>query len=721
MTPSELVKLLTERPPLPPSGPEMRSYTPSHEEQLHNWIKDITGSDKLAQAATYGSPVGMGAMMADQAAAGDLQGLAMAAMPIPGAGRATKSGKSAAKALADAIKPKGRRAAITAMNLREMSPEAAMEIARTEQHIIPQTDGGFVGAPAPIKSRADIDAMRNKYDDLVEGGQGGADWYWRTHAGVKEIAGSDPKRQHLLAEEYGITSPQSNPDTNMGFAMNLHNAYELGAPAKIAKTGQQAREYNAARDEGRDMKLGKKTGVFAGHVDPTKESPTTPANDIWQARAFGYTGRMDPKQNGMNKPFDRALTPQEHSFLDSEALLAVDRANKKQLGGRSNWTVGEIQASPWVRSKATGLMERYGLSDAEALKEARKTFIDSHDKYTAHATYEMTPGSLTGHHTDLIGSPERDAFSADPRAQWTNDENRDILYDALGMYQRPTLDATGVYTAPGGVLENNPAHVARPMVGFHAPVEGMTKTGKVKKGPREVHPNSRAAMNIAEANRAYFSAQNAGAWSKPIAGSGKPNAIMLEGTGGPLSPKQIEDLQFHGENRFGTPNAVDYGDNAVLANFGGDVDPKALSRALKSEQNEGLFDWIAPGVEAKPARMDSGYLGYEDAWASGKPGAVTAQLMQHMDDNAAGAPAAASRLENDPAFKQKVLDLYDQSVERHAMTMGDSKPNQLLQNARRIFAEEGYAGLRAAIDKGIVPAAVAIPFVQALNDGNLER
>jgi hypothetical protein len=704
MTPSELAKALTERPPIPETGPEMRAYTPTHQEQLQNWVKDITGSDKIAQAILYGSPIGMGTMMADQAAAGDLQGLAMAAMPIPGAGRVTKSGKSAAKALADAIKPKRR--AIGEMNLREMSPEAAMEIARTEQHIIPQTDGGFVGAPAPIKSRADIDAMRNNYDDLVEGGQGGADWYWRTHAGVKEIAGSDPKRQHLLAQEYGITSPQSNPDTNMGFAINLHNAYELGAPAKIAKTGQQAREYNAARDEGRDMKLGKKTGVFAGHVDPTRESPTTPANDIWQARAFGYTGNTG--KNGTRMAFDRALTPQEHSFLDSEALLAVDRANQKKLGGRSNWTVGEIQASPWVRSKATGLMERYGLSDTEALKEARKTFIDSHDKYTAHATYEMTPGTLTGHHTDLIGSPERDAFSADPRAQWTNSENRDILYDALGMYQRPTLDATGVYTAPGGMLENNPAHVARPMIGFAG-----------KSGEREVHPNSRAAMNIAEANRAYFSAQNAGAWSKPIQRNKKPNAIMLEGTGGPLSPKQIEDLQFHGENRFGTPNAVDYGDNAVLANFGGDVDPKALSRALKSEQNEGLFDWIAPGVEAKPARMDSGYLGYEDAW--GTPDAATKQLLAYMDENAAMAPAAASRLENDPALKQKLLELFDQSVERHAMTMGDSKPNELLQNARQIFALGGYDGLRAAIGKGLLPAAVAMPFAQALSGANSER
>ena len=72
--------------------------------------------------------------------------------------------------------------------------------------------------------------------------------------------------------------------------------------------------------------------------------PTTGTNDIWHARGFGYTN----KDGGT---FSRALSAQEHRFLDYETMLAVARARDRNLGGRSDWKAGEIQAAPWVAGK----------------------------------------------------------------------------------------------------------------------------------------------------------------------------------------------------------------------------------------------------------------------------------------------------------------------------------------------------------------------------------
>ena len=108
---------------------------------------------------------------------------------------------------------------------------------------------------------------------------------------------------------------------------------------------------------------------------------------------------------------------------------------------------------------------------------------------------------------------------------------RDAIYDALGMYQRETQPATGIYQSPGGPLEINPANVARPMVGF---------TGET--GARSVDPASRAMMTGAEAARAYIDAQNAGAWSMPILNQRGMTSLAIP-TDRPLSLLEICQLR----------------------------------------------------------------------------------------------------------------------------------------------------------------------------------
>jgi hypothetical protein len=644
-------------------------------------------------------------------------GMATVLPIVPGAGKAVGAGAKTAKKVGGKISgllsaaPKGRRAAITATNLRQLPFEEAAMVAESEQHIIPKVigsvdEGGFVGAPAWVRTRDDLIQMRAKMDEQIESGISGGDWYPRAQAGIAEIAGSYPAKQHLLSQEIALTSAQANPDTNLGFVLSGHNAYEAGAPVTKGniRTGQQARTYIKGRAEG-EIGLGRKTGIYGQHLDPTMEDPATGTNDIWHARLFGYTNP------GTEVPFNRFLSAQQHAFMDAETILAVQRANARKMGGRSDWTAGEIQAAPWVAGKARGLMEKYPgrfPTFELAMAEASKTYPDFFNKYAANATYEMTPGRMTGHHPALVDAPlsERMGFSTDPRAAWTNEEGRDIIYDALGMYQRPTQRATGVYQPPtGGPLENNPAFVARPMVGF---------TGKT--GNREVDPSSAAMMSGAEAARAVLSGQGAGAWSKPVYGN-KPslrNAITLTHDK-PLTPDEIAMLKSIGMEQYGAPDVVDYGKGAAMASFGGDIDQNAIRRDLMWDANmtrgvgdesilQDRFRQVLPGTKASTAHMQGDYLGFEDAWTQGEgSGAVTRQLQEYL--TRPDAPQLIERLDASPELRQKALQLLDQSNERWAMEMDPARRD--LQNLRQIFADSGFVGVFDALKKGGVALPVA--------------
>ena len=182
-----------------------------------------------------------------------------------------------------------------------------------------------------------------------------------------------------------------------------------------------------------DIKLGPKTGIYGGHMDPTRASPTTGTNDIWHARALGYT---TPE----GKPWESALTPQQHSWMDAETVLAVDRANQAGVGGRTDWTPGEIQAAPWVAGKGRGLEKSRGMTPEEGLAEASKTYPDYAPSFTANATHEMTPGRQTGHLPGIANADQatRDQFAEGPRNWWQDEQGRDVLYDAQGAYVGPS-------------------------------------------------------------------------------------------------------------------------------------------------------------------------------------------------------------------------------------------------------------------------------------------
>ena len=391
------------------------------------------------------------------------------------------------------------------LNLRERPLDEAIEVARTERHIKKQTDGNYVGAPASVRSEQGIQEMRDNFDAQVIGGVLGADWYQRAREGIRLMRGGGPrskKARQQTAEELAVFSAQADPDPNLGWQIQVNNAWAAGVtPLPMARTPLQTQKVEVSRTSGEPVKLGQKTGVYGKGLNPDIPFTTTGTNDIWHGRAFGYT-------NADGSTFSRGFSPQEHAFLDAETVLAVDRMNQIKLGGRDDWTAPEIQAAAWVfakgKSKFEDLPDKFASMD-DAVKWASETYPDIFPKYTMHATSESMPGQGTGHFPGLLTAKKEVKEAYSKAASWEDEEGRDVIFDELGLNVLPSKVATGAYMNPAGQFETNRAVVQKPMVSL-LDDEG----GKI------VDPISEDLVNIGQGIRGYFDMQNMSAAHKAI-------------------------------------------------------------------------------------------------------------------------------------------------------------------------------------------------------------
>lgn len=598
--------------------------------------------------------------------------------------------------------------AITAVSLREMPLPQAIESAQSGRHIIPKTGGGFVGAPHSAQSQADIDMIRQKFDADVEAGAAGADWYPRAQEWIKQVAGNDPARQSELARNLALFSAQADPKGNLGFSITArNNAIMNMTPMSsegqegVVRTGQQWRTYKDAYDEApygdnpmighnggpslltQPIKLGKKTGIYAGHMDPTQTNPTTGTNDIWHARALGY-------ETPEGKPWESALTAQQHAWMDAETVLAVDRANKAKIGGRSDWTPGEIQAAPWVTGKGRGLVEKSKgrLSEEEGMAEAAKTYPDHTPFYTGYGQHEAVPGKSTGHLPNITfgGQQVRDDYSNLAGSFWKNNEGKDIPYEAQKAYVQPTRDMVGLFDG-----DINIGQSAQPLVSYSGP-----------SGRRVLEPASYQLLRGTEALRGVMDAQDAAGSIATIPGQkmSHANAFKLsdpasqsrEGVGNIL--KQAEGTSM--------PNLVNTGSGGnILTNFDPDA-PTGVSRQQKKEMLSAF-----PGAE--PVRREGTYVDYTNEWKKGVGSdAVTRKMLGEITD-------AQQMALDTPEVRQAVLAKFDRDRLVAAKTGGNVRPD--LQNLREDFAKGGFELIKSNLSKGLYPAAAFTAFMPYLAGG----
>lgn len=635
-------------------------------------------------------------------------------------------GKPAAKALkAGAKKLKG---ILNTPDLRGLSTKDAIAEALGEPHLIKGPDGQYVGAPRGFKTKQRVNKQRGYFDAEVEKGLDGADWYERARDFNREVSGPDQYTQSLAAGEQALMSAQAAPDANLNWAIGLRNRYNSGNPAEQMRTGAQARNYNQARDTfegsmighngGPPMEgaptgkpsLGKKTGIYGQGLDPNSVHATTGTNDIWHARQLGYT-------NSDGGQFSRALSPQEHRSMDYETMLAVDRANKSNLGGRSDWQAHEIQAAPWVAGKAQGIVDKSGGKKTleEGMAEATKTYPDYQQKYTVNVPMEQVPGAGTGIADALIGKnyATRKQFTDD--ATWIDPATgRDtMLNDVLqggtkaDGYMMPTQRGTGAYVNPEGVTETNPVDVARPM-------SELVFTGKTEK---DIPEYMKSTLTGTQAARGAIDGQWGSPWSKVIPSSGGPKTGLDVKIGKQPSAAQVEAAaQLANKHGFEVMTNADSG--VSFAKFGDDgkVVARDLNKALKGEFGTELKS-IFPGADIQRGKYTGDYVDYSEGGAfaaenAGK-GIVTKQMFAKLGDMKKAAPQFYDSLMNSEgvALKAKAnlarLDKWQATLgdtqrddyKRLLSIVGDKKLSGLEDYVKKY----GYAGLPAVALAAVLP------------------
>ncbi|MHC4917471.1 MAG: hypothetical protein ACYTGB_18490, partial [Planctomycetota bacterium] len=434
--------------------------------------------------------------------------------------------------------------------------QEAIEIANTGAHLKVGNDGGYVGAQW-IKGPEELVAMRGRFDDLVDQGfeAGGADWYIRTQDGIRLVSrGAASERR--IGREWGATSRQRTPETNLDMGVGAHNAANVGdRPLKLYDEASREGFIAESRGTGQ-VSGGPKLDPYTSNITPGGIG-ILPANDIWMHRLIGGTG---------------APTSGGHTFLDAETMLAVERANERALGGRTDWTGAEIQAASWVAIKGRDLFakKKGRWTMEQALAEASKSYPDYFPKHTYRSTMESTPGApghLPAVQRGSYAEQEAYAAAADPWVQ----EGDDILLRGGGLDLQPGTGGRMVGTYEG---VTSPGEYGEALVGFAT-------------DPRRMGVSERAAAQKLEAFRAVVDGQRAGAGHYTMP-EGQPGvkATELQGvealTERALTPDEMKRFEAVAAQRGGLEFVSNTGPRAI-AQFDGPV-----ARATETSIREAL-------------------------------------------------------------------------------------------------------------------------------------
>lgn len=679
-------------------------------------------------------------------------------MPVGGSiksvgGKAAREAKIAKKVAAfeagkktGSIKAvKGKRVKVDPDFLRQMQAEqgqdAVLDFARADKHLKPDGAGGYVGAPRHVQSHQAKTQMRKEFDkqfsdgvNLLKQADPGRTGTWYDRAKSAQAMTNEPWQLPRSLEQHGVYSAGVSPETELAFALKHHNSRIQGGKAR-AYRGPGAKTLDSAVSENRPAKLAFKIGEYHDKNDPRLPNDGLfGVNDFRAAQSWGYTNKNKAGEMG---PWQGGVTGTMHPVMDGETALAVSRANKAGVGGRTDWQGPHLQEVPWVLNKADdiysrGKNARFKGPDGHnlALREANNTFEDYLYKHTASATHEAIPGKSTGHVPSLLGAddatkeaytnagrwdveaPEVNGLLDDPLQAGIGAGRRDALYSAAGYRQLPSIRATGAYPNSAGQFETNPMTIARPLVDF--------PTG----GGGQIAPDTLKSVSAIERARATWDAQEAGAANLPntmAATKGKNSLVFdtrgIQGgnatTGVVPSGDQLEAahrlLQAEGlDNSWGV-TATSRG--MSLFPFNPDMDAAAAGKVLRKIKPK--MQAVVPGAQAQGARNSApvyvpgiGKWG-DDGIVPTAPfsGEATAGL---LDEMVTAPPALARNLGED----EGVRSILRQKIARDAALPG---ARQDIQNMRSFFAEADWPKAVEMMRAGMKPAAALAALGYSLN------
>ena len=224
--------------------------------------------------------------------------------------------------------------------LRDRRIDEAIPIAREEPHLVKSgkdSGGLYVGGPPNVKKYEDLQAIRAKFDKGVEAGAGGADWFERTRGDINQVTGGEPVANKWMSRQHSMWSGGVSPEHELAFVLRENNASIAGSPHKAFRQWQHEKHVEAVQNKDSSRyPLGYKTEEYQKHIEPLPPGANVDPRNL----ATGVTDFRSARQHGYTDPYN--LTSSQHTFIDYENALAVDRARRGNLAGRSDWTGEEI-------------------------------------------------------------------------------------------------------------------------------------------------------------------------------------------------------------------------------------------------------------------------------------------------------------------------------------------------------------------------------------------
>ena len=600
----------------------------------------------------------------------------------------------------------GRALTDIAPDIRNMPVDQGIAQARTEQHLVPAGNvgrSGYIGGPPDVQTYEDLVQRRAQVDAYIDQHLGGADWYDRSRAGTNEATGGDPQMNRWMTALHGSMSAGVSPASETAFALRESGSRVAGEPMRGQY--QNASDAFSRAIDANDPSLmqgGPKTLEYASHVNPNQPSyaPTaTGVNDFRYGNLWGYRPADAEMREG-----ELSFGAPQHRWLDYETALAADRANQRQLGGRTDWTGEQIQAVPWVTQKSEDL----GIP----FEEANKTAPDFYPNYQVSATFEAQPGRRLAESGHLPGSvdmtPEqREAYANAPGSDWTDPTGRDVIYGGgrvgdtgVGVPTLPTLTGTGRYGD-----ETNPQRIARPIVPMRTS-SAADRMPDVPLGTKDLYPYTTNFLNTGEYIRTLMDANEMGGWTKTIDKQppGATNSVFV-----PLArdakPEEMDALAKAGEP-FGLPHVNSTAGGLTVQNFDG-------APTLKPKQRNALIDAIgdaAPDDAGDPRMVRSVTGSATPAYTT--PGAFTATEALLGPDYMGRNPATWDFFANNKG----IGSVAGQLAQRDASLPSEiGQQGQDFWNLRMLAAADpGSDGLtwadrlKSAVQQRAVPASVTV-------------
>jgi len=544
------------------------------------------------------------------------------------------------------------------------------------------TTGQYVGAPPGVDSPQKLGAMVNNYVNAMQEGLPGRNFYVDSSKDVFARTGNNPIEADLFNQNLAALSRANNVAGNTAMSAKGHIQAVTGEPVLTGRfPSRDSPPLQAMYDAGQADYLGHKRDPFATQlgVAYAPERIGRGVNDMHEAELMGY-------------PSGAVGGATQHAFMDEIRQRAIERANREKLGGFSDWNTGNAQAAAWSGNK----IRRGDILPGEAAR----SYADYLPLQEANATYEAVSSPATGHLQGLLNAPfdTRSAYTADVRGSWnTSPSGRDIGYTAARMLPGETVNTVGRFKDTA-----NPAMVARPVTGTYTTADKS----------RALTPGSVQALNAVEAARAYFDVQEAGAWHKllPAKSAADYSGASID-LGKNMTQADMERIAPLFEQRgyylASAPNGI-----TILANEGtaqGEKFAKEVRDIVK--KNPEAFG----KTEIDFGRAETGYIDYGDAYRSNTPGAVTARMLQMMEQ----APMTMKNLDVNPAYRETVAARNARDIDYAAKGFGVAREDVI--RARNIFKAEGFEGLRKAAKAGIVPAVLATFGAQQMLSENEEK